>query len=111
MLNNVGFSLAVEKMLGITVPERCQYYRVVLGELARICDHLICSGAMAMELGAFTPFLYFAARPRGHLGHLRGGDGRARHAQLRPRGRHGEAADVRLQGAWSAPASPASSAW
>jgi NADH-quinone oxidoreductase subunit D len=60
MLNNVGFSLAVEKMLGVTVPERCQYYRVVLGELARICDHLICSGAMMMELGAFTPFLYYA---------------------------------------------------
>ena len=60
MLNNVAFSLAAEKMLGVTVPERCQYYRVVLGELARICDHLICSGAMCMELGAFTPFLYFA---------------------------------------------------
>jgi NADH-quinone oxidoreductase subunit D len=60
MLNNVGFALAVEKMLGVTVPERCQYYRVILGELARIADHMICSGAMAMELGAFTPFLYFA---------------------------------------------------
>lgn len=60
MLNNVGFALAVEKMLGVTVPERCQYYRVILGELARMCDHLICSGAMMMELGAFTPFLYFA---------------------------------------------------
>ncbi|MFT3775207.1 MAG: NADH-quinone oxidoreductase subunit D [Minicystis sp.] len=59
MLNNVGFALAVEKMLGVTVPERCQYYRVILGELARICDHLTCSGAMMMELGAFTPFLYF----------------------------------------------------
>ncbi|HZO11992.1 MAG TPA: NADH-quinone oxidoreductase subunit D, partial [Polyangiaceae bacterium] len=59
MLNNVGFSLAVEKMLGITVPERCQHYRVILGELARLCDHLIASGAMSMELGAFTPFLYF----------------------------------------------------
>ena len=58
MLNNVGFSLAVEKMLGVTVPERCAYYRVVLGELARICDHLICCAAMGMELGAFTPFLY-----------------------------------------------------
>src|SRR5690349_17839923 len=57
MLNNVGFSLAVEKMLGVTVPERCQYYRVILGELARICDHLVCNGAMAMELGAFAPFL------------------------------------------------------
>ncbi len=59
LLNNVGFSLAVEKMLGVTVPERCQHYRVALGELARICDHLVCSGAMCMELGAFTPFLYF----------------------------------------------------
>jgi NADH-quinone oxidoreductase subunit D len=58
MLNNVGFALAVEKMLGITVTERCQYYRLILGELARICDHMICNGAMAMELGAFTPFLW-----------------------------------------------------
>jgi NADH-quinone oxidoreductase subunit D len=59
MLNNVGYALAVEKMLGITVPERCQYYRVILGELARMSDHLTCNGAMAMELGAFTPFLYY----------------------------------------------------
>jgi NADH-quinone oxidoreductase subunit D len=59
MLNNVGFALAVEKMLDITVPERCQYYRVILGELARIADHLTCNGAMAMELGAFTPLLWF----------------------------------------------------
>jgi NADH-quinone oxidoreductase subunit D len=59
MLNNVGYALACEKMLGITVPERCQYYRVVLGELARIVDHMVCNGAMSMELGAFTPFLYF----------------------------------------------------
>jgi NADH-quinone oxidoreductase subunit D len=59
MLNNVGFALAVEKLLDITVPERCQYYRVVLGELARLADHLTCNGAMAMELGAFTPLLWF----------------------------------------------------
>lgn len=58
MLNNVGFAMACEKMLGIEVPERCQYYRMVLGELARISDHLTCDGAMAMELGAFTPFLW-----------------------------------------------------
>jgi NADH-quinone oxidoreductase subunit D len=58
MLNNVGFSLACEKMLGITVPDRCQWYRMALGELARISDHLTCDGAMAMELGAFTPFLW-----------------------------------------------------
>ncbi|HKO92545.1 MAG TPA: NADH-quinone oxidoreductase subunit D [Polyangiaceae bacterium] len=59
MLNNVGYALAVEKLLDITVPERCQYYRVILGELARIADHLTCNGAMAMELGAFTPLLWF----------------------------------------------------
>jgi NADH-quinone oxidoreductase subunit D len=59
MLNNVAFALAVEKMLDVTVPERCQYYRVILGELARIADHLTCNGAMSMELGAFTPFLWF----------------------------------------------------
>ncbi len=59
MLNNVGYALAVEKMCGIAVPERCQWYRMALGELARISDHLTCDGAMAMELGAFTPFLWF----------------------------------------------------
>ena len=59
MLNNVGYALAVEKLCGIVVPERCQWYRMVLGELARISDHLTCNGAMAMELGAFTPFLWF----------------------------------------------------
>src|SRR5690242_2279318 len=58
MLNNVGFSLAVEKLIGIEVPERCKVYRVMLGELSRITDHLTCNGAMAMELGAFTPFLW-----------------------------------------------------
>ncbi len=58
MLNNVGFSLACEKALGIEVPERCQWYRMALGELARMSDHLTCDGAMAMELGAFTPFLW-----------------------------------------------------
>ncbi len=58
MLNNVGWSLAVEKLLGIEVPERCQYYRVILGELSRITDHFTCNGASAMELGAFTPFLW-----------------------------------------------------
>ncbi len=58
MLNNNGFAWAVEKLLGIQVPERCEYYRVILGELARICDHLTCNGASAMELGAMTPFLW-----------------------------------------------------
>jgi NADH-quinone oxidoreductase subunit D len=59
MLNNVGYALAVEKLCGLAVPERCQWYRMALGELARVSDHLTCTGAMAMELGAFTPFLWF----------------------------------------------------
>src|ERR1700682_2578630 len=59
MLNNVGYALAVEKLCGLVVPDRCQWYRMALGELARISDHLTCDGAMAMELGAFTPFLWF----------------------------------------------------
>jgi NADH/F420H2 dehydrogenase subunit C len=46
MLNNVGFSLAVEKLLGSPVPDRCTWYRMILGELARISDHLTCNGAM-----------------------------------------------------------------
>src|SRR5687768_9217665 len=58
MLNNVAFSQACEKMLGIEATPRCAYYRIALGELARISDHLTCDGAMAMELGAFTPFLW-----------------------------------------------------
>ncbi len=58
MLNNVGYALAVEKLCGLAVSERCQWYRMILGELARLSDHLTCNGAMAMELGAFTPFLW-----------------------------------------------------
>ena len=50
----------MEKLLGIEhqVPERAQYIRVIAGEISRITDHLTCLGASAMELGAFTPFLY-----------------------------------------------------
>ena len=58
LLNNVGYALACEKLLDIQVPLRCQYYRMILGELARIADHLTCVSAMAMELGAFTPYLW-----------------------------------------------------
>src|SRR5213593_3043933 len=50
--------MAVEKLLGISVPERCHYIRVIVSEISRITDHLTCVGASAMELGAFTVFLY-----------------------------------------------------
>jgi len=60
MLNNVGFAMAVEKLLDLTdqIPERAEYIRVLVGEISRITDHLTCVGASVMELGAFTAFLY-----------------------------------------------------
>ncbi|MBI3615422.1 MAG: NADH-quinone oxidoreductase subunit D [Candidatus Omnitrophica bacterium] len=58
LINNMGYCMAVEKLLGVQVPERCQYIRVICSEISRITDHLTCVGASAMELGAFTVFLY-----------------------------------------------------
>jgi len=58
LINNVGYVMTVEKMLGVKVPERAQYIRVIMSELSRISDHLTCLAAMAMECGAFTAFLY-----------------------------------------------------
>ncbi len=58
LINNFGYASCVEKLLGIDVTERCKYIRVLMSEISRICDHLTCIGASAMELGAFTVFLY-----------------------------------------------------
>lgn len=59
MLNNVGYAMAVEKLIGITIPERAQYIRVIIGELSRIMDHLVCIGTNLVDLGALTNFWYF----------------------------------------------------
>jgi len=58
MANNVAWHQAVEKLLGIELTPRCQYIRVIVSELARISDHLLCTGAMGLDVGAFTFFLY-----------------------------------------------------
>jgi NADH-quinone oxidoreductase subunit D len=58
LINNFGYCSAVEKLLGLQPTERCQYIRVLMSEVSRVCDHLTCVGASAMELGAFTVFLY-----------------------------------------------------
>ena len=58
LLNNVGFALAVEKLAGITPPERCQYIRVIGGEISRVTDHLTCLGMAASELGAISAGFY-----------------------------------------------------
>lgn len=59
LLNNIGYSMAVEKLFGAEVPRRAEYTRVIMGEISRITDHLTCVGAAAMEVGAFTFFLWF----------------------------------------------------
>jgi len=58
MMNNVGYVRAVEKLLGLEVPPRAQMIRVIVCELSRIIDHLVCIGANLVDLGALTPFWY-----------------------------------------------------
>ena len=57
-INNFGWHMTVEKLLGITIPKRAQYMRVIIMELARISDHLILNSILAVDAGAMTGFLY-----------------------------------------------------
>jgi NADH dehydrogenase I D subunit len=59
LINNVGYAMAVEKLMGLQLTERCQYLRVLVSEISRLTDHLTCIGANSMEVGAMTAFLYF----------------------------------------------------
>src|SRR5262249_45214920 len=56
--NEVAWHHAVEKLLGIELTPRCKYLRTIMAELMRLHDHLLNVGAMALDLGAFTAFLY-----------------------------------------------------
>src|SRR3954462_5581667 len=56
--NEIAWHNAVEKLLDIDITDRCKYIRVIIGELSRISDHLLCCGAAALDLGAFTAFLF-----------------------------------------------------
>ncbi len=57
-INNMGWWMTIEKALGIEVPKRVQYLRVIVMELARISDHLICNSVLGVDTGALTGFLY-----------------------------------------------------
>lgn len=57
-INNMGWHLTVEKLLGIDVPKRAQYIRVIMMELARLADHIVCNSILAVDTGALTGFLY-----------------------------------------------------
>jgi NADH-quinone oxidoreductase subunit D len=57
-INNVGFALAVESLLGVETTERCKYVRMIMSEVARIADHLTCLGMASSEVGATTVAFY-----------------------------------------------------
>jgi NADH-quinone oxidoreductase subunit D len=58
-MNNTGWLLAVEAMMGLEVPRRAQYVRTIIVELSRIMDHLVSMGILGVDLGAYTGFLWF----------------------------------------------------
>ncbi len=57
-INNLGWHMTMEKFLQVEVPKRAQYIRVIMMELARISDHIICNSILGVDTGAFTGFLY-----------------------------------------------------
>jgi len=57
-INNMGWNMTVEKLIGADIPKRVQYMRVIVMELARIADHLICNSVIGVDTGALTGFTY-----------------------------------------------------
>lgn len=57
-INNMGWHTTVEKLLGIKTPKRVDYLRIIIMELARIADHVVCTSVLAVDAGALTGFLY-----------------------------------------------------
>jgi NADH-quinone oxidoreductase subunit D len=57
-INNMGWHMTVEKLIGCEVPKRAQYLRVIIMELSRIADHIVCDTVIAVDTGAMTGFLY-----------------------------------------------------
>ncbi|MBL7706410.1 MAG: NADH-quinone oxidoreductase subunit D [Taibaiella sp.] len=57
-INNMGWHMTVEKLVGLELPPRVDYLRVIVMELARIADHLICNSVIGVDTGALTPFTY-----------------------------------------------------
>ena len=57
-INNMGWHMTIEKLLGLKLPKRVEYLRVIIMELSRIADHLVCNSVIAVDAGALTPFTY-----------------------------------------------------
>lgn len=58
LMNNVAYAMSVERLMGISVPERAQWIRMICCEMSRVIDHIICVGINAFDIGAMTFFLY-----------------------------------------------------
>lgn len=64
-INNIGWHMTVEKLIGVSIPKRVDYMRVIIMELARIADHLVCNSVIGVDTGALTGFTYmFQERER-----------------------------------------------
>ena len=85
--NEVAWHHAVEKLLGIELTPRCKYLRTILAELSRISDHLLCVGAAALDLGAFTAFLYAFYQREKIYDIFETASGQRFHPELHPRRR------------------------
>ena len=57
-INNIGWHMTVEKLLGVKTSKRIDYLRIILMELARITDHLVCNSVIGVDSGALTGFIY-----------------------------------------------------
>lgn len=67
ILNNIGYCKTIEEMLGIQITDRAQFIRVIIGELSRIIDHIVCNAANMVDLGGLTNFWFiFSARDKAY---------------------------------------------
>ena len=82
--NELAFCMATEKLMGVEVPERAEYIRVILCELNRISSHLLFYGALGLDVGAMTPIMYGFPGPRARPAPVRVGERGTDDAQLLP---------------------------
>ena len=87
MCNEHAYCLAIEKLLGVDVPIRAQYIRVMFDEITRLLNHLLWLGAHGLDCGAMNILIYCLPRARRPVRHVRGGVGRAHARGLLPPGR------------------------
>ena len=94
--NELVFCMAVEKLMGLEIPERAEYIRVLMCELNRVASHLLFFGTMGLDVGAMTPRDVHLPGPGEDTVAVRGGERRADDAQLHPHWRRKERPAGRL---------------